>query len=276
MAVNASASSTNADRPKYGLRVSNYDRVLSMVLAAVLLLGAAVLVLLILWLTSRLFLGRAAVPVVLEQVGTSDSPLSDQRDLDRPELDQTDLLDPQMSERLASIADAVAAQSAMLGESSQGQPATQAGGGGMQGGVQRRWELTFIQGNTLETYARQLDFFRIELAVLEPGNRVAYAYNLTKPTPDTRTGSTDAENRYYLTWRGGELIEADHALLARAGIESQGRIILKFLPPDVEAQLAHLEKAHAGVEADQVRRTRFGISSHGNEYRFRVLDQTFQ
>ena len=261
---------------QYGLRVSLYDRVLSMVLAALVLVGLSVLILLALWLTSRLFVSRAAVPVVLEQVGASDSPLSEQRDLDAPELDQTDLFEPQVAERLAAVADAVSAQPAMFGDPMPGRQASAGGGGGMQGGVERQWEVTFMRGNTLETYARQLDFFQIELGVLEPGNRVTYAYNLVKPKPDTRTGPADAEKRYYLTWRGGELIEADRELLARAGIDSQGRVILKFLPPEVEAQLAQLEKLHAGGEADQVRRTRFGISPHGKGYRFRVTDQAFR
>ncbi len=274
--MNASESSQTDRLPKYGLRVSNYDRVLSAVLAAVLLVGAAVLILLALWLTSRLFLGQAAVPVVLEQIGSSDSPLSDQRDLDSPELDQTDLVEPQITERLASIADAVSSQPALIGDPTPGQAASSAGGGGMQGGTQRRWELTFMQGNTLDTYARQLDFFRIELGVLEPGNQVRYAQNLSKSKPDVRTGPADAEKRYYLTWRGGDLIEADRALLARAGIDNQSRIILKFLPPEVESQLAQLEKTHAGDQIDQLRRTRFGISPHGNGYRFRVIDQAFR
>ncbi len=273
--MNASASSGPRHRAEYGLRVSNYDRVLSMVLAAVLLVGVAVLTLLALWLTSRLFLGQAAVPVVMEQIGSSDSPLNDQRDLETPDTDQTDLVEPEITERLAAIADAVSSRSALLGDPTLGQSARQ-GGGGEQGGVERRWELTFMQGNTLEVYARQLDFFRIELGVLEPGNRITYVSNLAQPKPDTRVGAADAEGRYYLTWRGGELVEADRQLLARAGVPSEGRLILKFLPPEVETQLAHLEKVHAGKEADEVRRTRFGISPDGDGYRFRVIDQTFR
>lgn len=268
------STSPNSERfARYALRVSSYDRVLSMILAAVLLVGVAVLTLSALWLTSRLFLGQAAVPVVLEEVGTSDSPLSDQRDLDTPAPDQTDLAEPQISERLASIASVVSSQPALLGDPRPGAAARE--GGGVQGGQQRRWELTFMQGSTLEVYSRQLDFFRIELAVLEPDNQVQYASNLSKPKPDTRTGPADIETRYYLTWRGGDLIEADRALLARAGIDSHGRIILKFLPPEVEEQLAQLEKVHAGDRIDRVYRTRFGISPHGKGYRFRMIDQTF-
>ncbi|MDZ7619572.1 MAG: hypothetical protein U1E05_21435 [Patescibacteria group bacterium] len=272
--MNASHSPGPNHRAEYGLRVSNYDRVLSMVLAAVLLAGVAVIILLALWLTSRLFLGQAAVPVVMEQIGSGDSPLSDQRDLEMPDADQTDLAEPEMTERLASIADAVSSRSALLGDPSLGQSGRQ--GGGDQGGAERRWELTFIQGNTLEVYARQLDFFRIELGVLERGNRITYVSNLAQPKPDTRVGVADAETRYYLTWRGGELVEADRQLLARAGVESNGRLILKLLPPEVEGQLAQLEKTHAGNEAEQVRRTRFGISPDGDGYRFRVIDQTFR
>ena len=34
--------------------------------------------------------------------------------------------------------------------------------------------------NTLDAYARQLDFFKIELGVLLPDNKIVYAYNLAK------------------------------------------------------------------------------------------------
>ena len=272
--MKVATSSSSESSGLNGLRVSNYDRVLSMVLAAVILVGLAVMILLALWLTSRLFLGQAAVPVVLEQVGSNDSPLSDQRDLETPDVDPTDLMEPQITDRLATIADVVASQSAMLGEPSQGGAGS--GGSGGSGGVQRHWELTFMQGNTLEMYARQLDYFGIELAVLEPGNRITYVSNLTNAKPDVRSGAADAEKRYYLTWRGGDLVEADRQLLSRAGVRSEGRIILKLLPPEVEAQLAHLEKAYARDQADQVRRTRFSIGPDGDGFQFRVADQTFR
>ena len=125
------------------------------------------------------------------------------------------------------------------------------GHGPGKGGLPRRWELHFIKGNTLDVYARQLDFFGIELGVLLPDNKVVYAFNLAKPKPDTRIGAADKEKRYYLTWRGeaGDLQKADRELLARAGVDTEDRLILKFLPPAVEATLATLEKSLRGRRA---------------------------
>ena len=52
------------------------------------------------------------------------------------------------------------------GGGSRGDGRTPGFGRGSGSGVARRWEVRFIEGNTLQTYARQLDFFEIELGVL--------------------------------------------------------------------------------------------------------------
>jgi hypothetical protein len=276
----------------YRLKVSRYDRAASMLLALLILLGAVVLTLLIIWLTNQIFLSQAAVPVEMVELGTGDSPLAGGMQLEGPPREQvgldTDLSEPSLEETLAVVADAVGRRAVLLDDPALGEQTTSGRGGGSQGdgrlrgsgrggsGTARHWELRFAKGNTLETYARQLDFFGIELGVLMPENRVLYAYNLSKAKPDQRTGPADEEKRYYLTWRSGQLQQADRELLDRAGVDSQGRIILKFLPPQIEARLASLEKAYAGSEAHEVRKTRFGIRAEGNGYAFFVLDQSYR
>ena len=101
-------------------------------------------------------------------------------------------------------------------------------------------------------YARQLDFFKIELGVLQPDNKIIYVFNLTKPKPDTRTVSNPSlnEKRYYLTWRTGEMQQADRDLLAKAGVDSGDRLILKFLPPEVERTWSR----RRGATAESIRR----------------------
>ena len=256
-----------------------------MLLSLLILLGVMVFGLLILWLTNRIFLSQAAVPVHLTELGEGDGPLGAGMELETPTDEElgleSDLEVPMLAEKLSAIADAVGSKVAMLddprltGQSQSGGKGDGrlAGGGGT--GTRRRWEVRFFEGNTLKTYARQLDFFEIELGVLVPGNKVVYAYNLTKRKPDVRTGPADAEKRYYLTWRRGGLQEADRALLARAGVRSQGRLILKFLPPKIEARLAGLEKTHAASEADNIRKTCFGIRPDGNGFAFFVLEQSY-
>jgi len=202
---------------------------------------------------------------------------------------ETDLDEVALEETLASIADAAADKAALLDDpaltdltrsgSGSGRGGEGRGvdrGSGTGSGIARHWEVRFLKGNTLETYARQLDFFGIELGVLMPDNKVFYAYGFSRPQPATRVGKADRENRYYLTWRRGELQKADRELLTRAGVSSTGQIILKFLPPQLEARLAEMEKAHGGFEPRDIGGTRFGIRAEGDGYNFYVLTQWYR
>ena len=137
-------------------------------------------------------------------------------------------------------------------------------------GKPRHWEVIFLEGNTTGTYARQLDYFKIELGVLMPGNRVEYVKNLSNPRPERYSGAADAENRYYLPWQKGGLREADLELLTKAGVDPEGRPILKFIPPELESHLLQLERERAGKYADKVRATYFAIRGQGGGYEFFV------
>jgi len=282
--VNVAASQSHSHR--YRLKVSHYDRVSSMLLALVVLLGVVVFVLLVIWLTNRIFLRQAAVAVELLELGSGEGPLGGGRELAEPIDEEIEAEEPAVQQTLAAIADAVALKSVQLddpawggraGPGEGGGPGGRGGGTGSGSGATRHWEVRFIKGNTLESYARQLDFFGIELGVLMPGNKVVYAFNLAKRKPDTRTAAADQEKRYYLTWRSGGLQEADRELLTRAGISSTGRIILKFLPRKLEIHLAGMEKAHAGRHAENVRKTRFEVRSDGaGRYLFSIVDQSLK
>jgi len=245
-----------------------------MLLALLILIGAVVAILLIVWLTNRIFASQAAIPVVMEEIGTGDGAVGGSMELDTPEMDETDFEELEPQETLATVADAVASKAAMLHGGSGGK-GTGSGRAGKKG-KPRRWEVRFTKGNTVKGYAQQLDFFGIELGVLLPGGKIAYASNLAKSKPDRREGPAEAENRYYLTWRQGDLVEADRTLLSRAGIEVGNRIILKFLPPKLEAHLVSLERSHAGRDAGSIFKTRFGIRPDGGGFAFYVMDQTYK
>ncbi|MHB1037181.1 MAG: hypothetical protein ACYC35_21180 [Pirellulales bacterium] len=293
----ATATPASAD-PRPPLGVSRYEKAASMLLALLLLVGISVLLLLMIWLSTQVFAGQTAVPVTLQGIGTGDGPegegaLREGKELEPPPqnevVQEQGLVEPEARDTLAVVADAVADKVVALddptltetvtdgtgtGAKGRGMGAKGTGAGG--GGRPRQWEVEFIKGHTLDTYARQLDYFRIELGVLLPGNKVVYASNLSQPKPTVRTGAADQEKRYYLTWRGGELIQADQELLARAGISNEGRIILKFIVPELESLLVGLERRQAGAKAELVRRTRFAIRPGGGGYTFVVVDQSFR
>ena len=288
------------------LRVSGYERASSMLLALLISLGLAVLVLALIVLSSRVFVPQKAVRVEMAEIsngegdGGGDGRPTGGTQLENPNEEAVagvTEVPNDVQENLTAVTEVVVENAAQLDaqlddpavvpRKRKGDFGTGGGTGGGdgdgrglghgpgKGGIPRLWELQYVKGNTLEVYARQLDFFGIELGVLLPDNKVVYAFNLAKPMPETRTGAADKERRYYLTWRGsGDLQKADRELLARAGIEVADRVILKFLPAAVEAQLAALEKAYAGKEAKDIRKTRFGVKPAGDGYAFYVLEQT--
>ncbi len=282
------ASKTKTAWDRYQLRESAYDRVSSLVIALLVLFTLVVAILFVLWLTSTLFPTKTAVPVMTEPIGEGGG-LGDHMELDpnvtEPGI-ETEFEQPELETTLETITDALAVKSVVMLDQQRDQEETGIGGPKGKGsapgqgrgrpGKPRHWEVQFLEGSTLDMYASQLDYFGIELGVLMPNNRVQYASNLSRPTPDVRTGPADEDNRYYLTWVQGELEEADRRLLEKAGIEHEGKIILKFLEPELEAQLAQLEKAHAGSKADKVRATFFAIHREDTGYEFQVANQLYR
>ncbi len=267
----------------YRLKTTRYDRVASLLVTLLILVGAAVLIMLIAWLSSRLFAPQTAVPVQLEQIGTGDNALREGPDLDTPPAEEirqeVDLNPPQIGETLVAVTAVVSRNAAQFDDPSMDR-AMRPGGGrlasGGRPGRPRAWEVLFDKGNTLENYAKQLDFFGIELGVLLPDNKVVYAYDLANARPSTREGPADQEQRYYLTWRQGELEGADRELLGRAGIDPKNRLILKFIPPKWEGVLAKLEKDKAGAEFDNVRRSRFRVKPTASGYDFELTEQFYR
>lgn len=278
------------------LKVSAYDRVASLVLALVILLGAAVACLLMIWLTNQIFASQKSVPVVFENIGggVEEGVAGESMELDSPDpteiAQESELTEPQLQESLPVIEAVVASQLAELADPALTEDLESGGGGSMHGdgrqpglgagageaGIPRaqRWQVYFAEGSTLEDYAAQLDFFKIELGVVRPGSPVEYASNLSNPKPDRRQGPRNAEQRLLFIWREGGLVDADRQLMQRAGINTAGGDIVQLFPPQVENQLAALEKAYRGLEPGQIRRTQFGVRGTGRGYEFFVMRQT--
>jgi hypothetical protein len=263
------------------LALSRYDRVSGLLISLLILLGCIFLALLSVWWSHRVFTADVAVPVVMEEIGDQEeAPIGPGHDIEPPPPLETDLVDENTEQVLDTVDDALASRSTMLepgvaGGSRYGVPGGTGhgkGGGGTGLGRQgkpRRWELRFTEGNTLETYARQLDLFGIELGILRPGNKVLYVSGLSRARPLTREGDRDAEKRYRFTWTQGSLEEADRLLLAKAGVDVGRNILFKFLPPEQYQKLAAMEKEASGGQ--KVRSVVFGVRSAGAGYEFYVI-----
>jgi len=270
------------------LRSSAYDRASSFLATMLIVVGSATLLLLLVWLTGRMLDLNIAVPVEFEEIGDGGG-LGENEQLD-PNVEipgvETEFEEPELNEALTTITDALAANPAML-EDPTLWDANNRGSGGPAGdgrapgdgtgrpGKPRNWQVRFPEGNTINSYAQQLDSFGIELGVLESGNKVTYVFNLSKETPDHRTGQADAEERYYLTWRNGTLQQTDRELIKRAGVSANRGLIMKFIPRDLEVKLFEMEQEAARDISGTLMGTHFEVYSSNGNYAFRVFDQSF-
>jgi hypothetical protein len=283
------------------IEVSLYDRVSSLLLALLMTIGVMAMVLFILWLGKTVLVPQVAVDTEIIEVsedgeGGGDGRAAGGSQLDTPSDEPfvgKDKETTDISQELTVLGASVAAKAVDLDDPELVAPTRHGSfgsGGGIYGGFgdgrglghgpgkpgwPRHWEVMFNKA-TLDAYSRQLDFFKIELGILLPDNKIIYAFNFSKPKPDTRVVGNPAlnEKRYYLTWRNLDMQKVDEELLAKAGIEVEGRVILKFLPREVELTLMGLEKAKNNLTPKDIKNTRFGVQADGNGgFSFFVLEQ---
>lgn len=296
------------------LKSSRYDAVASWLIALLMLIGVVVGTLLLIWLSSQITVAPPPVEVLMEDLGggggREDGIPGEVLDFDSPNAEviagESELTDTPIEQTLTQITDAVSSMSVSLpelvafdetvpgeGGRSEGdsrRPGLGTGGGtgngdgigwgsgsGPGGGGRsraERWEIYYQDGGTIEEYARQLDFFKVELGVVGGTGEVQYAFHLTQPKPDTRNAPGKEEKRLYMSWRQGSLQQADRELLTRAGINYAGRIVVQFYSPETENMLAHIEKNFRNLEASRIRKTRFGVRPTGGGFEYYVIDQT--
>lgn len=141
---------------------------------------------------------------------------------------------------------------------------------------EQRWFIRYADQQTVEEYARQLDFFGVELGAIVSG-KLVYLSKLSAAAPATRTVSSGAgETRLYMTWQGGSRKIADLQMFQKAGINVGVGVILQFYPKETENRLALLERDYKKRRADEIRRTYFAVRpAEGGGYEFYVTGQTY-
>ncbi len=277
------------------LGVTTYEKVSSLLVALLIILGATVAAMFIVVVTMRALAAThqpVTVTIAEEGLGRGDHEAGIARDAKNTQVDDLDeFFPPEMTEPIDALSTVISADMTVL--ESLDDPLSTFGTGTGQGDSRpagppgegdgdvvprwERWQVRFASAD-LTAYAKQLDFFKIELAAMGGGKElVDYAAQLSQPQPSRRSGNSAEEKRLYMTWRSGEMIEADKALLTSAGIDINGRVILQLYPPQTETLLAELEQKQLGMRAlKDVRRTVFGIREQAQTYEFYVIAQEYR
>jgi hypothetical protein len=257
-----------------------------------IMIGVAVAGLLFVFFARRLISSQVAIPVKPVEFGSrpAEAALGLKRDLEPPGIEEApELTEPQLQDTLSIVASAVASRTALLSDEeidSESEPgrgkglgdnrSVGLGGEGATGARTPQRQIRF-EPETLGQYARWLDFFKIELGVLGRDNLVHYAYNLSQPRPDVRTGAPSEEQRLYMNSGGTPLAMLDQRLARKAGIADRGRILLQFYPPPAQAILQDLERKQAGSRSvDQVLLTVYRVTPKGDSFEFSVEEQQYR
>ena len=280
-------------------KVTRYDMITSLLIASLGMLGLTLMTLIAIWLANLLPTAVILEPQMTAGDGGWEDGAEDATpDVESPEdptddpsvsNDQSDvtelmeITDPVME--AADTAAALVEPTSYTDPNNSGNPGSAEGTGGRplgsggpgRGGAKReqRWFVQFADKGDLKSYARQLDFFKIELgAMFTAESRLVYMSNMSNDRPTLREVKTgDNENRLFMNWEGGDRKQADEELFAKAGIDAKQAAILHFYPTELEQMLAQLELSFAGRPANQIRRTYFEVQRAGNGYEFKVRDQ---
>jgi len=299
VATHADPSADNGSQSNApgGLRVSAYDQVASLLIALLIVIGFFVTLLFTIWLTSRLLFTQRAIPIELvEYSGRGDHAAGFERDLEEPGMDEVEeLVEPALEATLEAVTDLVSSQSAAFDIIETAAEVTgrgtgmgdSRGPGPLGEGVDdvvppwERWEIRFATTG-VQVYARQLDFFKIELGAAGGGSpTVEYASNLSAARPTRRTGKPEEEDRLYMSYRNTDsrLAAFDKQLLSKAGISTDRRLVLQFFSKELERQLMTIEastQAARGRKPQEYLKTIFGVRETRAGYEFFVVDQFFR
>jgi hypothetical protein len=295
------------------IRVTNYDRIWSTLVALLAVLIVSVWFLFLVWDSFRPHVAVMQQPIEIipdESGGIENGSPTESLKLEGTGPERADATPgefsddsrPEVEQVLQSVsleaASADAAGAVMAGSSDQlqldaapvsspkggfalgtGTKPALGGGPGSKGGWPRdqRWYVFFPDEGSLSQYARELDFFGIEVGALMPDRTITYLSQLSGDKPTTRSASNGTdEKRLFFTWQGGKRRQADVELFTKAGVPiGPDTIIFHFYPAATENLLAVREKAYSNRPIRQIRRTFFTVISSGGGYDFEVTRQVY-
>ncbi|MEZ6057173.1 MAG: hypothetical protein R3C01_10750 [Planctomycetaceae bacterium] len=280
------------------LRVTRYDRVSAVMIALMMGIVLAAIYSYLQYLSNR----RPADPplIALDMIDTGGG-FEDGNPEDSPQVDSPDEVDPnatpvdevvedqqvtetletvvelseratkQVQEVLASDSEAGVAGSAV---GTGGRPLGSGGGPGKGIGIGQRWFIRFNETSITE-YAKQLDFFEIELGIYYPATSKMTYISKISGSPVIRQANEWKDDRWYFKWGGGARENVDRELFKKAGVNTSGGQIFHFYPNLTLQKLLTIELNYANKKPEEIRRTYFSVDTQGSGYVFKVTNQTY-
>lgn len=271
-------------RPEGGanFKTSGYDRLSAWLTSMILLVGFVVATLFLIWLTTVIkFESNIAPEFRAADVGEdgNDEPEGFEDDqLDPGVEDFADVETPQLAEALEAVSNAVSTIRANT-EQVSGDAALQgkgAGYGSRDGGPSgsgkgvpeyKRWRISYEVDNQ-QTYRRQLDFFGIEIGVVEPIGERIFRVRDVSSQPKAVESARNKESRSLRFSHSRARIKGwDKDICRSASVKTEGNLMVQFYNDNTRNLIAKAEDDYlrsVGRTLPEVRRTNIKIVADGS------------
>jgi hypothetical protein len=275
--------------------VSAYDKVNATLQTILMMLGMAVGMMLMIWLSSHIKWGgtTAVIPLAGPEIEGEEgekAPEGVAEDFFEPGVEEfPDVETPQLMDALEAVTNAVssvrASNAFVDGNASEmgkgrGLGHKRAGGGG--NGVipeAKRWRIEH-QAADLDTYAKQLSAFKIDVgSIVKDNNDV---FRLRDPAGIRQVvNSTRAQEEkiLYFGHQKPKLRQWDERILRKAGISYENSLVVQFYPEETRGILRAIEKERMTQNQKtlkQVKNTIFKLQTGSKGPEFTVVDQIYR
>ncbi|MEW4488117.1 hypothetical protein AB1L42_08545 [Thalassoglobus sp. JC818] len=285
--------------PEPVMKLTFFDRLSAGMIAFVLGLILVVIAIVIWWATTRPPKQTFLVPMEMVEIsgGAEDGAPDETLKVESPEdpaenpspneevLDEQELTE--VVDNVVELADQATQQAQQVNAvstdasgtpgSADGTGRRGLGSGPGEGGIpnEQRWFIRYSDEASISEYAKQLDFFGIEMGALLPSGQLVLLSGMSSTPKKVTKSSGKGETRLYMTWQAGNRKAADAELFKRAGVDVSDAILFHFYPKKTEQLLLQTEFEYAKRNAKEIRRTYFVVTRKGSGYNFVVTRQTY-
>jgi hypothetical protein len=293
-------SNSVLDIDETSMKTNSVDQASSLLLSLAFLIGLAVFMLGLLFFLRSMSSTQQVIILEPERIaGRGENAEGTERDFDPPSADEVEQLnEPAMEQTLQLVTEAISSISSTLdamdtnvGNDSNGKGDSRPPGPEGEGDdiIPRfdRWELKFTARDR-RSYAIQLEAFKIDIGAIGGGvATVDYVSSVANGPTKNSVAPKDEKARKrlkFISVSESVLLQYEKQILQAAGIPHAGRQILKFVPSDVEEQLAQAEAAYfidkrsKDFRVTTIAKTVFECrqKGKGGGFEFVVIDQRYR
>ena len=270
-------------------KVSRYDLVSAMLLSSLVIVGFFATILGLIWFTSTFKQHAPAGYELVENIGDDgdEKPEGFEDDAFDPGVeDFPEVETPQLAQALEAVSDAVSTVKANLADRSGNAAVSGAGGGfgsregGPGGGGEgvpeyKRWKISY-KAEDIETYKRQLSFWKINIGVLKRDSDEVFRVN--DPAGQANvipTNRTNEGTSLYFAHTKQRMMRWDEAIAVAAGVNTGDSNLIQFYSNEARARIREQEAkllATDGRTIKDVRATLLRLVETDDGFDF-VVDQ---